>query len=331
MKRNTTRVLIVLLTILLIFGSLFFVVKIIDNKKNQEMIEYYENVENVNIDYANINGKDYLKKDNIETILFVGLDSYEREIVEDYTNDNFADYVTLLIVDKEEKTILPIQINRDTMCEMDILGIGGKLAGKDFKQLAFAHTYGSGDIESLINVKNAVSKIFYNLNIDYYISLTMNSVSRVNDAVGGVEVLVEDDFSGIDESLKMGENITLKGNQALTFVRTRSGLEDSSNVNRMKRQRVYLKALFDKCKENSENDKFIYDVLDGVGDSLMSNTSIYDLSDIGNKLLAYRLFDTVTLTGELKKGETFMECYLNQNDIDSICVRYLFDEIRKGE
>ncbi|MDO5440231.1 MAG: LCP family protein [Erysipelotrichaceae bacterium] len=320
---------LVILVIILLFVSLAMGVRIFENSNNEEVIEEYDDSYNP---YTIINNKKYKMKDNIEVILCVGLDTYELENKDDYTNDNFADFVTLLVLDNEKKTTLPIQINRDTMCEIDVLGIGGKIAGKTIRQLAFAHTYGSGDLSSLVNVKDAVATLLHDIKVDYYLSLTMDAVPTINDDVGGVEVYVEDDFSNIDNGLKMGEYVTLSGKQALTYVRSRSGLEDSSNLNRMKRQRVYLRSLYDKCKVKQNDEKFVYDILSDINDNLLSNTTLADLSDLGNTLIEYDLLDSITLDGESKVGERFNEYYIDQKTIDDMCIRYLFKEvIEEGE
>lgn len=314
------------LVVLLILISFNLVVHVIEKVKDRKQQEKFEDT---NITNVEINNSFYKQKDNIDLILCVGLDSYENEISEGYTNNELADFITLLIVDKENKTTLPIHINRDTMCNIDILGIGGKLAGKTYEQLSFAHSYGDGDLRSLTNVKNAVSDLLHGIRINNYISLTMNSVPIITDEVGGVNVLVEDDFSSIDASLKMGEYLTLRGDQSLTFVRTRSGLEDSSNLARMKRQRVYLRALYESCKDKKGDDKFVYNLLSDIGDSYISNIDIYSLSDLGNTLIDYELLEAIPLEGEAIKGEKFMEYYVDEKTIDDICIKYLFDEVKE--
>lgn len=327
MKRRITKGILAIIIILLVFGTLLLLVSLFENIKNKETLEEYEDV---TPSYTVINGKNYEMKDNIQVIMCVGLDTYENETTEDYTNNKFADFITLLILDKENKTTLPIQINRDMMCDVDILGVGGKLAGKTYRQIAYAHTYGNGDMNSLVNVKNSLTPLFHDVKVDYYLSLTMDAVPIINDEVGGVDVLVEDDFSNIDSGLIQGEYVTLHGNQALTFVRSRMLLEDSSNTSRMKRQRVYLRGLYDKCKGKQNDEKFVYNILSDVGDNLISNTTIADLSNLGNLLIEYDLLENISLNGEAKKGERLMEYYVDQNSIDELCIKYLFDEVKGG-
>lgn len=294
---------------------------------------FMEKQENNNYEYSDYyeyNGKKYEKNDDLELILFAGLDSYDNQIVDSYRNDNLADCVVLLVLNKEDKTVLPIQINRDTMCNYHILGIGGRITGDGYGQLALSHSYGSGDIGSLINVKDAVSNLLTGINIDYYISMTMDAVSIVNDEAGGVEVFVEDDFSGIDNSIIMGELNTLTGNHALTFVRSRRGLDDSSNLARMNRQKVYLRALYDKCKTLALKDNdFVYRTLNSVGEYIIANTNIYGLSDICNTLIDYKLLESVKLDGKAIIGnEGYIEYYIDDNYLKDFCIKTFYKQVK---
>ena len=86
------------------------------------------------------------------------------------------------------------------MTQIRILGVTGEPAGTFTGQLALAHTYGSGEEDSCENTVLAVSNLLYGMEIDHYVSLTMDGVALLNDLVGGVTVEVLDDFSGIDDS-----------------------------------------------------------------------------------------------------------------------------------
>jgi LCP family protein required for cell wall assembly len=118
-----------------------------------------------------------------------------------------------------------LYLNRDTMVQMPVLGLGGKEAGSVRAQLALAHTYGNGLEESCENTRRTVSDFLNGISIDYYISMRMDAIAMLNDAVGGVTVLVEDDFSQVDSSIPKGL-VTLRGEQALNFVRSRKDLGD---------------------------------------------------------------------------------------------------------
>ena len=49
------------------------------------------------------------------------------------------------------RPVPPIQLNRDTMTEIQILGVNGEPAVTMTGQLALAHTYGSGEEDSCEN------------------------------------------------------------------------------------------------------------------------------------------------------------------------------------
>ncbi|MBR5774545.1 MAG: LCP family protein, partial [Clostridia bacterium] len=175
------------------------------------------------------NDEEYVLKDGIETVLILGLDKFEGEKDDTaYYNDKQSDFMMLLVIDNYNRKCTGIHINRDTMVEMDILGIAGESVGKVTQQAALAHTYGNGKEVSCRNAADAVSRLLLGVKIDHYISITMDAVPRFNDMVGGVEVEVLDDFTGIDDTLIKGETVTLMGEHALNYVRTRYGLEDSS-------------------------------------------------------------------------------------------------------
>ena len=279
--------------------------------------------------YYEYNGKQYTENPNLQLILCIGLDSYDNNVLDSYMNNELADCIVLLVLDKTQKTILPIQINRDTMSNYHVLGIGGKITNDTFGQIALSHSYGSGGLDSLINTKDAVSDLLCGIRIDDYMSLTMDAVAKINDKAGGVTVLVEDDFSGVDDTLIQGEEVTLFGDHALTFVRARSGMSDQTNINRINRQRVYLRALYDTCKEKIETDQeFVNNSLNSIAESIIANNDIYGLTDIGNTLLKYKLLDATQLKGESKKGDTYMEFYVDEDNLQEFCINTFYKEVK---
>ena len=106
-------------------------------------------------------GKEYVRKDRIETFLVLGLDKYEGASEADsYNNDKCADFLVLLVVDRKARTYSTIYLNRDTITDVTVLGVGGKKVGTVKQQLSLAHTYGSGGEDSARNTARAVSAIY---------------------------------------------------------------------------------------------------------------------------------------------------------------------------
>ena len=277
------------------------------------------------------NGTAYAKKENLETVLLLGVDKFEGETPEGYINNQQTDFLLLLVLDEENETCTPIQLNRDTMTQIQILGVTGEPAGTFTGQLALAHTYGSGEEDSCENTVLAVENLLYGMEIDHYVSLTMDGVALLNDLVGGVTVEVLDDFSGIDDSLVQGETVTLQGQQALTYVHSRGGMEDSSNLHRMERQRQYLAALQQQLKAAvQQEDGFTLDALLQLNEYMVSDCTVNQLSDLGNSLAAYQVGDILTTPGDAQEGEEFMEFTVDEDALQQLVMDVFYEPVEES-
>lgn len=276
------------------------------------------------------NGKWYVYNDDIETILVMGLDKYESQVQEgSYNNDMQADFLTLLILDKGEDKATALHLNRDAMAQMNILGLKGEKLGSTTAQLALAHTYGSGGKDSGKNTADAVSGFLYDVSVDHYLSLTMDAVKVLNDLVGGVSVEVLDDFSSVDPQLVKGAKVTLKGEQALTYVRTRQGIGDETNEQRMKRQQQYMNELLALVTHKVDTDEnFITRAALDVSDYIISDCTVEQLKRISSFVSDYKVTEIKSIEGESKKGEKFMEFYPDEDKLQELIIE-LFFELKK--
>ena len=261
-----------------------------------------------------------MKNEDVESFLILGLDKYEDAINNDsYNNDQRADFLMLLVFDNSEKKFTAVHLNRDTMVNMNVLGVAGQKIGTVNKQLALAHTYGNGRDVSCRNTADAVSELLNGVKVNHYLSITMDAVPILNDLLGGVEVTVLDDFSGIDDTLIKGETVTLHGDHALTYVRERYGLEDSSNSTRMVRQRQYMTAVYDKAMLKIENDdNFVIEASSKLADYIVSDRSVNQLQEIAKKLSQYKFTEIETLEGESVVKDGLMEFRPDADSIDKI-------------
>lgn len=272
------------------------------------------------------NGQQYELKPNVETILIMGLDKFGEAVdYTSYNNDQQSDFLMLFVVDHEASSCAAIHLNRDTMAEITVLGIGGKKVGTVTQPLALAHTYGSGENDSCRNTVQAVSKLMYDLPIDHYMSITMDAVQKLNDLVGGVTVTVLDDFSGIDDTLKQGEAVTLMGESALTYVRSRYGVGDSGNISRMKRQEQYLNEFYHQSRRHIEiQGDFSSEAIFEIAEYMVSDCSVTQLQKLFDAIFEYEISGFYTIDGELKTGEEYMEFYLDEGSVKDILVKLFY-------
>ncbi|CDA89205.1 putative membrane-bound protein LytR [Ruminococcus sp. CAG:563] len=317
-KRNDKRKLmrglaVALLAVFLLTGAFL----LLELWEKRQSIFPEQKTENTVYEY---NGVEYVKNEDVESFLILGLDKFEDAINNDsYNNDQRADFLMLLVFDNSEKKFTAVHLNRDTMVNMNVLGVAGQKIGTVNKQLALAHTYGNGRDVSCRNTADAVSELLNGVKVNHYLSITMDAVPILNDLLGGVEVTVLDDFSGIDDTLIKGETVTLHGDHALTYVRERYGLEDSSNSTRMVRQRQYMTAVYDKAMLEIENDdNFVIEASSKLADYIVSDRSVNQLQEIAKKLSQYKFTEIETLEGESVVKDGLMEFRPDADSIDKI-------------
>ncbi len=315
-RRYLKYIAIILLAIFLVSIVLLLLKKWEEQQGSFDVSSVEENV-------INYQGKEYILKENVETFLVLGLDTFEQLQSSDnsYKNDKQADFLMLLVFDNNAKKFSAIHINRDTMARVKVLDVAGNRLDTVTQQISLAHTYGNGRDVSCHNVSDSVSDLLYDVRVNHYISFTMDSVAVLNDLVGGVEVNVLDDFTGIDDTLIKGENVTLIGEHALNYVRSRYGLEDSSNSSRMLRQKQYIDALYEKallCMRTDE--EFLIDASIKMSEYIVSDRSVTQLQELAEKFESYTFLGIKSIEGESKMGENYIEFYPDSQSIEEIVI-----------
>lgn len=278
-----------------------------DSKEADEPDTSYSE-ENGDIYYLN----EWYTPKSVKTFLLVGVDKYlSATNTNTYVNTQQADFLMLVVIDDETESYKVVHINRDTMTGVNVLGVKGDILRVSVEQIALSHTYGSGQEDSAENTVTAVSELFYGADIDHYITVTMDAVMAVNDAVGGVTLTAMDT---IGSDIIEGETVTLLGEDALSYVRTRIGLDDSTNLHRMERQKQYLEALKAQFEKKASEDAglFLTTVLE-ISEYMVSDCTINELSELYSAMHSYEMTDYLTLEGEATVGEVYMEYYVDED------------------
>lgn len=270
-------------------------------------------------------GVDYWPRQDITTVMVLGIDQYGP--VADsgsYNNRGAADMDMLLIFDELSGTCSVLHLNRDTMLEMPVLGIGGRKAGTYYGQLALSHTYGSGLEDSCENTRETISDFLYGIRIDYYVAMNMDAISILNDAVGGVTVNVTEDFSRVDPTIGMGQ-VKLMGQQAINFVRTRKDVGDQLNLSRIERQKEYIDGFVEAFRAKQEaNAEFIVSAYEQAAPYLVTDCSVNVISGMIDRYGDYEIREVVTPEGENVMGEEYFEFYVDEEKLDELILRLFY-------
>ena len=270
-------------------------------------------------------GKVYTPKKKIETYLFMGIDVQGPAVsTPGAYNGGQADAQFLLVLDHEEKSWQLLRLNRDSMVEVPVLDLKGKVIGYERQQLALAHAYGDGTRMSCKNVADTVSALLGNQTIDGYVSLNMDGIAVFNDAIGGVTVTITSDFTAVDPTLVEGETITLNGQQAMEFVRTRKDVDDQTNLARMERQRVYLEAVQPKLRALSDDE--ILRTYDALSDYIVSNLGSQNILNMAEYLKSYHEMPELTIDGINTIEEGHVAYILDQDSLQQVILELFYQE-----
>lgn len=271
-------------------------------------------------------GVKYFPRQDITTVLIMGIDEYGEVRAFEPNKAGGVDMAALLIFDEQTQSASILSLNRDTMMPIRKLDENGKPVGSFVGQLTYSHMYGTGLEDSCENTRQVISDFLYGISIDYYMAMNMDAISILNDAVGGVTVNVVDDFSSIDPAITKGE-VTLRGDQAVTFVRSRKGLGDQLNVSRMERQRVYMDAFLKALRAKTESsDSFALKAYADVSPYIVTDISSNVFSGMLQRYSDYSLAEMVIPEGENVLGEQYMEFHVDEEKLDEVILQLFYAE-----
>lgn len=202
-------------------------------------------------DTVTFEGKRYVKNPDIRTMLFMGVDRDAKVEVEGVTGTfGQSDSLNLLVMDQKTNEATVLQISRDSMVNVEIYNADGtsKLTTQQ-AQICLQYAYGDGAERSCKLVSDRVEELLMGVDVDYYLSLTLDGMIAATEAIGGVTLTVPEDYTAIDPAFEKGATLTLEGEMAEKYVRTRDIEVLESNNQRMDRQAQFMAALIDKMQE----------------------------------------------------------------------------------
>jgi len=320
-KKFLLKVLFACIALILVLGIVYSGLQIL------ELTVFYDQETDFEIQTKTItrDGVKYYPRQDINVILLMGINQEGPAHAEKPNHGNAVDMVALMVFDEKAETCTILNLNRDTMVDMPALDLEGKEVGTMYAQLAYAHTYGTGMEDSCENVKKTVSNFLGGVTIDYYVSMNIGAIASVNDAVGGVTVNVVHDFSAVNASIPMGV-VTLKGDQARSFVQSRGNVGDELNLSRIERQKEYMNGFISAFKETVKNSDsgFVVDTYNEVAPYLVSDLPISTLTSLVERYIDYPLSDIISLEGENHLGEELYEFYADEEKLEDLRLKLFY-------
>ncbi|MGM9942104.1 MAG: LCP family protein [Bulleidia sp.] len=246
-----------------------------------------------------VDGQEYTYNSHLMNFLITGVDNYDTE------EKGQADFILLLSFDRENHNYRVLQLDRNSMVDIKMFDLEGNFLGWDKNYLCLAYRNGTGEKQSTLYMKDAVSRLLHNIPINYYLTMSLSDLPSIQNVVGDMDVTVVDDLLvNVDPSWTMGTTITITADNVERYIRYRDITVDGSNEMRMARHREYLTTYLNKLKGLASGDfNSVLTRVSSIAESMYSNIQVSEISDILDMVMNYEFDDIHTLQGEVVQGE----------------------------
>ena len=269
-------------------------------------------------------GQTYEYNRELTNILFMGVDKKEEVTLQDTPGTaGQADCIMILSLDENTQTGKVLQISRDTMTDVDIYDVNGNFYTSVEAQIATQYAYGNGEKSSCWAMEKTVSELLYELPVDAYISLNIDSISTLNDAVGGVTLTIPEDYTEVDPAFVQGAVITMTGEQAERYVRYRDTNVTGSNNGRMQRQVQYITALVQALKHTAGAEGSYYERFSSfLKPYMVTDMNAQQIDGFAN--YEFESEETQYLPGEVREGAEHDEFYVDEDDLYDLVIKTFY-------
>lgn len=268
-----------------------------------------------------VDGITYERNTDIKNVLLLGIDKSAEEIESAdiaFEAGGRADVIAILAINKKTETVDVIGISRDTMVNVDVYGKDNIFVRTANMQIALQYSVADNMKRGNWLMKNKVSEILYGLPISGTVSFTMDGISTLIEAIGGITVTMDDNYKIFDKIYTKGKTVKLNGKEAYDFIHYRDINEFGSNNIRMKRHILIMRTLASKLKDIGDSGiEMLQKVAEPYMESDIDADTIHDIAK-------YQLSDSViTLPGENREG-THDEFYLDDIALRDIIIKTFY-------
>ncbi|MFF1397168.1 LCP family protein [Streptomyces sp. NPDC058287] len=241
-----------------------------------------------NIDKQDVVGaKNGFSKDEAFNILLIGTDKRTGKGNAGYGDKNsvgHADTNILLHVAKDRSNATALSIPRDLItdipdCKVREDGVEKTIPGTP--DIRFNTSLGQSGRDAGCTM--ATVKEITGVQPDHFMMADFNAVKTLTTAVGGVDVCLAKDVDDPDSHLKLSKGKhTVKGEQALAFVRTRHSFGNQGDLDRIQQQQQFLGSLMRKMSSSDTltSPSKLSNLAEAATKALTVDTGIGSLSEL---------------------------------------------------
>jgi len=310
-KKRILKVLLIIFLIIALIALALLITFVILRDQGKRALFNYDNINITTIDNAEAidNGQTIIYNDvtytfnpYVTSILFMGVDKEQLELEDNIVGTGGqADAIYLLTYNASNGKMRVLSFSRDTMTDINTYTTTGEYAGVENAQLCLAYAYGDGKKKSAENVVSALSRKIYNIPINSYLAMDLEAIGIVNDDIGGVtltSLFTHGDFVE-------GQSITILGDNAEVYVRTRDVSVLDSNVGRMARQQQYLNAFTNQLIPSVKRDLTVaVDLYNHASEYVVTNLDTSRITYLASSIASsYNGIEFVSIPGTITASE----------------------------
>ena len=297
------------------------------------------------------NGKSYELRNKQDLVLFLGVDRSDEAAAgyEDAGQNGIAETLLVLVADREKKEVTLLDIPADTMVQAQLYDASGNASGEAGKPVGLQFSYGKSARDGCRLTEDRVSEVLLGQNIDGTISLTVDGLKEVVDSVGGVDVLIPEDMTGmesVDPSFIAGKTVHMDGALAVRFVTegngtdvnrdadgndlnesggtAGNGLNESGGAAAGRKQIALLKALYHKSDSGLNVAQFL---------NQAAQRELYsgvDLDTLVNLFACSVKEEVLELPGERTGEGSSSEFRTDEEKMEELVIGLFYEEVQEG-
>lgn len=250
-----------------------------------------------------------------------------------------ADAIFLLSLDNRNKKVSVIGIPRNSMVNVEIYNEQEECIDTIYNQICLQYGYAGGGELGLQKMKDGVSKLLYDLPIHGACAVSYDAIGVVAERLGGIEVTVSEDMSGLDKNYTVGSNVVLTKKNIIPYLRYRDNTELGSPTTRLTRQKEFLKnAMVQAIQKVKEKPAIVSDIYKEIIPYMNTDITLDKAVYLAAEALDYSLTDSsfYQLTGvdkqvdfaNVKNAEDFYDdYYLDEEKLKDIVMKVFYQPV----
>jgi LCP family protein required for cell wall assembly len=188
-----------------------------------------------------------------------------------------SDTTLLLHLPASRESATVVSIPRDSVVEIPDCKTDGGVYPAHTERINAAFSIGGP--ACTIKTVESLTGVF----IDHYIIVDFRGFEAVVSALGGVDVCLAEPVNDVKSGLNLPAGIsTVKGDQALAYVRTRYTIGNGSDIGRIDRQQAFISSVIDKARSSGTllNPVKLVRFLDAATKSLTTDPELASLNEM---------------------------------------------------